>query len=470
MRIISLDATAVHGFIPVHLRFFNDLSFLIGMNGSGKTTALRLLMALLTPNADELEAIDFGSATVVVEEENRHVTISAQKTPHEITLSVSDVNDEATLQRSELQFIASSRRREGQPTETVLRASHGPVIERIAQMATPMFLGIDRRFHVPPLSPGASAELRRREFFMRRNATEEHLAGRGTDRAFLEASFLVQQKMQDVLADQEQLDERLRNKIFALAFVYRDSALGKRRSAPSKRDVETYRRQLERIEQAAESTRIPVPEIQAALDHFFSRLNAVIDSLERQSPAAPSSAQQPSGRPRRKPTSEQSSMTPAYLEWIINKPQADRIVEHLELLDRYVEDRNNLRSSVDSFVALINSFYQQTQKLAHVSSAGRLGIRLLGSSDHANVRALSSGEGQLLVMLAHLSLNPSLSGSSVFIVDEPELSLHIAWQERFVDAVLEANPGVQVIMATHSPAIILDQDDHCLSMEQAVDA
>jgi len=230
VRIVSLDATAVHGFIPIQLRFFNDLSFLIGMNGSGKTTALRLLMALLTPNADELEAIDFESATVVVEEDAKQVAVTARKTQQEITLTVSDVNGVATLERSELQFIASSRRREGQPTETVLRASRGPVIDRIAQMATPMFLGIDRRFHVPPLSPGASVELRRKEFFMRRSASEEQLAGRGTDRAFLEASFLVQQKMQDVLAAQEQLDERLRNKIFALAFVYRDSALGKRRA------------------------------------------------------------------------------------------------------------------------------------------------------------------------------------------------------------------------------------------------
>jgi len=232
-----------------------------------------------------------------------------------------------------------------------------------------------------------------------------------------------------------------------------------------------YRRQLERIEQAAESTRIPVPEIQTALDHFFLRLNAVIDSLEKQSPTVQSShPQQSSGRPRRKPSSDQHAMTPAFLEWVINKPQADRIVEHLELLDRYVEDRNSLRSSVDSFVALVNSFFHQTRKIAHVSSAGRLGIGLLGYEEPVSIRALSSGEGQLLVMLAHLSLNPSLSGSSVFLVDEPELSLHIAWQERFVEAVIEANPGVQIIMATHSPAIILDRDDRCLSMEQAANA
>jgi predicted ATP-binding protein involved in virulence len=67
-------------------------------------------------------------------------------------------------------------------------------------------------------------------------------------------------------------------------------------------------------------------------------------------------------------------------------------------------------------------------------------------------------------MLAHLSLNPSLSGSGIFIVDEPELSLHIDWQEKFVDAIRKANPNVQLILATHSPAIILDRDEACIDL------
>jgi predicted ATP-binding protein involved in virulence len=67
-------------------------------------------------------------------------------------------------------------------------------------------------------------------------------------------------------------------------------------------------------------------------------------------------------------------------------------------------------------------------------------------------------------MLAHLSLNKRLSQSGVFIVDEPELSLHIGWQEQFVNAIQQANPNVQFILATHSPAIILERIDNCRSL------
>ena len=67
---------------------------------------------------------------------------------------------------------------------------------------------------------------------------------------------------------------------------------------------------------------------------------------------------------------------------------------------------------------------------------------------------LSSGEKQLIIMLAHLAFYNSSNRSPIFIIDEPELSLHISWQEIFVDALLKASPDTQFIMATHSPAIL----------------
>ena len=61
MKITKLTAEKVHGYLPLDIEFFDELTFLTGLNGSGKTSALRLLMALLTPNIDELGSISFGS-------------------------------------------------------------------------------------------------------------------------------------------------------------------------------------------------------------------------------------------------------------------------------------------------------------------------------------------------------------------------------------------------------------------------
>ena len=70
----------------------------------------------------------------------------------------------------------------------------------------------------------------------------------------------------------------------------------------------------------------------------------------------------------------------------------------------------------------------------------------------------------MFVILTHLSFNPQAQGDTVFIIDEPELSLHIQWQELFVDSVIAANPDVQYVMATHSPSIILDRVDKCVDL------
>jgi predicted ATP-dependent endonuclease of OLD family len=41
-------------------------------------------------------------------------------------------------------------------------------------------------------------------------------------------------------------------------------------------------------------------------------------------------------------------------------------------------------------------------------------------------------------------------------MDEPEISLHIEWQQRLITLIRTLNPNAQIILCTHSPAIIMD--------------
>ncbi len=67
---------------------------------------------------------------------------------------------------------------------------------------------------------------------------------------------------------------------------------------------------------------------------------------------------------------------------------------------------------------------------------------------------LSSGEKQMLAIL--LTVLVEDNKPYVFFMDEPEVSLHIEWQKRLIDLVLELNPNVQIILTTHSPAVIMN--------------
>lgn len=67
---------------------------------------------------------------------------------------------------------------------------------------------------------------------------------------------------------------------------------------------------------------------------------------------------------------------------------------------------------------------------------------------------LSSGEKQILLIL--LTALTEDQEHYVLFMDEPEASLHFEWQKRLISLVRELNPNAQIMLTTHSPALIMD--------------
>ena len=75
------------------------------------------------------------------------------------------------------------------------------------------------------------------------------------------------------------------------------------------------------------------------------------------------------------------------------------------------------------------------------------------------VSKLSSGEQNELVLFYELLFKTK--PSSLILIDEPEVSLHISWQNCFIQDLIEIASlnNLEVIIATHSPDIIADNWD-----------
>lgn len=70
---------------------------------------------------------------------------------------------------------------------------------------------------------------------------------------------------------------------------------------------------------------------------------------------------------------------------------------------------------------------------------------------------LSSGERQLVYMLVQVALNSTeKEKSSIILMDEPEISLHLDWQEHFIKQLSILNSDAQFIIVTHSPALVMN--------------
>ena len=67
---------------------------------------------------------------------------------------------------------------------------------------------------------------------------------------------------------------------------------------------------------------------------------------------------------------------------------------------------------------------------------------------------LSSGEKQMLIILLTVLVRDN--AHCVLFMDEPEASLHIEWQQKLIGMIRELNPNVQLILTTHSPAVIME--------------
>ena len=65
MKINSFLAKNVHGYLNYNIEFFNELTFLIGINGSGKTSALKLILGLISPSFQYLNQIDYEFAELI---------------------------------------------------------------------------------------------------------------------------------------------------------------------------------------------------------------------------------------------------------------------------------------------------------------------------------------------------------------------------------------------------------------------
>lgn len=81
-------------------------------------------------------------------------------------------------------------------------------------------------------------------------------------------------------------------------------------------------------------------------------------------------------------------------------------------------------------------------------------VSLVQWDEKLDLRLLSSGEKQMLTILMTVLLEDG--EATTLLMDEPEVSLHLEWQQVLISVIRRLNPNVQIILTTHSPAIVMN--------------
>jgi hypothetical protein len=131
----------------------------------------------------------------------------------------------------------------------------------------------------------------------------------------------------------------------------------------------------------------------------------------------------------------------------------------LALLDLYVQDASEklkpfekILERIELLQTLVNK--RLLNKTLSISENKGLTIRHNGKNEEIPLTSLSSGEQHQIILLCDLLLN--VKEGALVLIDEPEISLHVAWQLDFIPDVIQIAKlvGFRFIVATHSPQII----------------
>jgi ABC-type lipoprotein export system ATPase subunit len=139
-------------------------------------------------------------------------------------------------------------------------------------------------------------------------------------------------------------------------------------------------------------------------------------------------------------------------EGSLNSWQLGMLELYLADADEKLDSFSNVLKRIDLLEEIVNA--RLLRKSLHIDANNGLVVTRKLDGSTVPLTALSSGEQHEIILMFDLLFN--VQPGSIVMIDEPEISLHIGWQKKFIADVLRISAlvGFQFVVATHSPQII----------------
>jgi len=142
------------------------------------------------------------------------------------------------------------------------------------------------------------------------------------------------------------------------------------------------------------------------------------------------------------------------------------IMPYMDSVEKKLDAMERIQRQIDAIVSIVNSFFARKR----ISFDIHKGFQVMTAAGTPLMpQMLSSGERHLLLLFCNTLI--ALNRPSIFIIDEPEISLNIKWQRRLIDALLECagkNP-VQYVLATHSFELLAQHSKNTIKLAETAE-
>lgn len=393
-----------------------DLNLFIGINGSGKTTLINIIKGILKVDLYLLSKIDFKKATIKLQNShNQSKTISFEKNDTD--------GFKFKISNKPYNFVSSREREYYYKYDMDMRRRaylNNRQVEELREVFKNLF-----SFH--EISVYRQLDKDKDDF-------QEEKYGFKTNNPIDKKIELLEQKFIQykglINLDINKISENFRKNVFReiLTMEPNDNLLG-----TLKKDIDT-----KEIELALKNLGLTEKKDKNIIDKFLNKQKVKSNKKDE------------------KNTNEDILFI--YIVSNLNKI--------IKLSNSMEEERKKLEEPINNFISIANSFFNSSKFNKQISIENNSLVLKNQNQDDVALKDLSSGEKQLLILLLETLLQKH--ANTIYIIDEPEISLHIAWQRALVDSVLKLNSNIQLIIATHSPEIVANYKNNIIRMENIV--
>lgn len=405
-RIKHVSIKKLWGVKNISTDFHEHINIFIGSNGSSKTTFLNLIEAALVCDINTFSSIEFESICIIFNSTYTYELTITRKHTDELPVVTYrlDDNTEYEIICSEMLFRTYGRMKN--------RDVYINLKNKLSEIIKFSWLSINRdNISLPEIERG-------RDY---------------VDKIKNMVDLKIQELTKNLLVYQLQLESEANKD--AVKFKEEVLSLMLYNETFDKYDQNNIRR--------FEST--DITSMQRDLFNAFKKLGIVRDKSEFIINHI---------KKIREVISRLSNSTSISFEDVFILSLINRTISIIEISKEHENNTTNIFAPMENFWKCLEKFMPNKKFLLNESGNSNLIIELTeGNTDKQRIQlsSLSSGEKQLFILLSEALLQKK--SSHLFIADEPELSLHIEWQRKILNALLELNPNAQIIVATHSPEI-----------------
>lgn len=438
MKIKNIKVKKLFGFLNKDLNFYEDMTLLVGINGAGKTSLLNLINWVLTPSINNLCATNFEKVTLTIDFKGKEYKLVCTNNKKEFKYEIITDNHEFHPLKVNIRHNYNNNNLD----EVVeLYSNLGPDEEEvltwqfIQELPKPTIIGLDRSLYTETSDSIYIDDSKiRNKSSLRQNLIPKSPSIRVKE--LLNKEYRINKNK--IL----NLTNNLKNQIMLSAFeagVDGNSLINEKsykihlnQISVTKKRVKDYFENFEK--NSFDSNQLLI------IDKYFDNLENITKKYEN------------------------SSDNITRILYNLNANQFSKTIKLLREFEKFEKETNNALHKINTFLETINLFFKDSNKiLVFKEETSEIFFHTTDFNGNLitkfnDIKFLSSGEEQILVLFAYIAF--SEMKNKIFIIDEPELSLHLRWQESFIsqlEKVLDENN--QIILATHSPILVGNKKD-----------